>query len=70
MYIVIELQTNGTTTASLTNAYTDKNVAYQKYHTILASASVSPVEIHTALIMNEYGIVEARETFTHTEAEI
>lgn len=69
MYIVIELQTSGTTTASLTNAYTDKNVAYQKYHTILASASVSPVEIHTALIMNEYGVVEARETFTHGEVE-
>lgn len=69
MYIVIELQTNGTTTATLTNAYTDKNTAYQKYHTILAAASVSPVETHTALIMNEFGIVEARETFTHTEAE-
>lgn len=69
MFIVIELQTNGTTTATLTNAYTDKNTAYQKYHTILAAAAVSKVETHTALIMNEYGIVEARETFTHeTEA--
>lgn len=69
MYIVMELQTTGKTTATLTNAYTDKNTAYQKYHTILAAAAVSTVEIHTAVIMNEYGIVEARETFTHeTEA--
>ena len=69
MYIVIELQTNGTSTASLVNSYTDKNVAYQKYHTILASASVSKVEIHTAIIMNEYGIVEARESFEHKDEE-
>lgn len=69
MYIVIELQTNGTTTASLVDAYTDKNVAYQKYHTILASAAVSKVEIHTAIIMNEYGIVEARESFEHKDEE-
>lgn len=70
MYIVIEMQTNGTTTATLTNAYANKNIAYQKYHTILASASVSSVGIHTALIMNEYGVVEARETFSHIEAEV
>lgn len=67
MYIVIELQTNGTTTATLTYAYTDKHLAYQQYHTILAAAAVSSVEVHTALIMNEYGIVEARETFEHKD---
>lgn len=65
MYIVTELQTNGETTAVLNYTYTDKNVAYQKYHTILAAAAVSSIEIHTALIMNEYGLVEARETFEH-----
>lgn len=69
MFIVIEMQTNGTSTATITNAYTDKNTAYQKYHTILASAAVSKVEVHTALIMNEYGIVEARETFEHKDEE-
>lgn len=69
MYIVTELQTNGETTAVLNYTYTDKNVAYQKYHTILAAAAVSSVKIHTALIMNEFGLVEARETFEHNEAE-
>lgn len=69
MYIVTELQTNEETTAVLNYSYTDKNVAYQKYHTILAAAAVSSVEIHTALIMNEFGLVEARETFEHNEAE-
>lgn len=65
MYIVIEMQTNGQTTATLTYAFTDRNTAYQKFHTILASASVSNVEVHTAIIVNEFGVTEDRETFEH-----
>lgn len=65
MYIVTELQTNGETTAVLNYTYTDKNVALQKYHTILAAAAVSQVEVHTAMIINEIGFVEYRESFNH-----
>ena len=68
MYIVTELQTNGETTAVLNYTYTDKNVAYQKYHTILAAAAVSSVEVHTVLIINEFGLIEIRKTFEHTVA--
>lgn len=63
MYIVTELQTNGETTAVLNYTYTDKNTALQQYHTILASAAVSQIEVHTAMIINEVGIVEYRESF-------
>lgn len=63
MYIVTELQTNGETTAVLNHTYTDKNTALQQYHTILASAAVSQVEVHTAYIVNELGLVEYRESF-------
>ena len=63
MYIVAELQTNGETTAVLNDVYTDKGLALQKYHTILASAAVSEVQVHTAMIVNEIGLVEYRETF-------
>lgn len=63
MYIVTELQTNGETTAVLNYTYTDKNVALQKYYTILAAAAVSQVEVHTAMIINEIGLVEYRESF-------
>lgn len=65
MYIVIEMQTNGQTTAIINNAYTDRNTAYQKFHTVLASAAVSNVEVHTAIIVNEFGVTEDRETFEH-----
>lgn len=63
MYIVTELQTNGETTAILNYTYMDKNTALQQYHTILASAAVSQVEVHTAFIVNELGLVEYRESF-------
>lgn len=63
MYIVTELQTNGETTAVLNYTYTDKNVALQKYHTILAAAAVSEVEVHTAFVVNEIGVIEYRESF-------
>lgn len=65
MFIVIEMQTNGQTTSTLTYAFNDRNLAYQKFHTILAAASVSNVEIHTAFIVNEFGITEDRGTFEH-----
>lgn len=69
MYIVVEMQTNGQTTATLTNAYTDKNTAYQQYHTILATAAVSSVEVHTAVILNDEGFIEDRESFDHRTDE-
>jgi hypothetical protein len=63
MYIVTELQTNGEATAILNDTFTDKGLALQKYHTILASAAVSEVEVYTAMIINEIGLVEYRESF-------
>ena len=63
MYIVTELQTNGETTAVLNYTYTDKSTALQKYYTILSAAAVSQVEVHTAMIINEIGLVEYRESF-------
>lgn len=62
MYIVTELQTNGEVTAVLNDVFTDRGLALQKYHTILAAA-VSQVEVHTAYIVNELGLVEYRESF-------
>ena len=69
MYIVTELQTTGEVTAVLNDTYTDKSLALQKYHTILASAAVSQVEVHTAYIVNELGLVEYRESFDHRTDE-
>ena len=69
MFIVIELQTNGGVTSTITTAYEDENVAYQKYYQILSFASVSTVEVHSACVMNEYCGILRSETFDHRTTE-
>ena len=69
MYIVIEMQTNDGTTSTITNAYDDESLAFQKYHQILSFAAVSTVDVHTAVMMNEHGMVIRNEDFTHNSEE-
>ena len=66
MYIVLEIQKNQGQVATLTNQYTDILDAESKYHLILASASKSSVEVHTAMIITEYGFVLKQEHYEHT----
>lgn len=65
MFIVIELQTNNGAVGVLTYKFTELSEAYAKYYTILASAAVSDIEVHTALIVTETGQVVRTETFAH-----
>jgi len=66
MYIIQEIQTNGTQTALTPAAtYTDKNQAESRFHTILASAAVSSVEVHTVMMYDEHGNVIKREFYEH-----
>lgn len=69
MYIVIEMQTNDGTTSTITNAYDDESLAFQKYHQILSFAAVSTVDVHTAVMMNEYGMMIRNEDFTHNSED-
>ena len=69
MYIVIEMQTNDGVTSTITNAYDDESLAFQKYHQILSFAAVSTIDVHTAVMMNEYGIMIRNEDFTHNSEE-
>jgi hypothetical protein len=70
VFIVIEMQTNGTEVATITNKYTESEKALQKYFQILAAAVTSKVEVHTAVIMTETGRVIRAEYFKHeSEAE-
>lgn len=69
MYLVIELQTTAGQTANIVTAYTDRNTAEQAYHSILASAAVSSVDVHTAIMVDEYGISLKREFYDHREVD-
>lgn len=56
MYLVVELQTNDQgVTAFLTDVKATRQAANQKYHTILAAASVSGLPIHSACILDPTG---------------
>ena len=67
MYIVIELQTNNGTTGNFVFSYDNLADAYAKYHTILAAAAKSSVEVHAALILTETGGIVRAERFDRRE---
>lgn len=64
MYIVIEIQRNGSgLPALLTNVYDSQENALQKYFTVLAAAAVSTLTVHSAVLMTEGGEVLRSESF-------
>lgn len=65
MFAVIEIQKNGQTATPITYLYEDKGEAYNRYHTILASASVSEVSEYSAILVSEEGNYMVHEKFTH-----
>ena len=64
-YIVLEAQTNGTSTATLVNSYADRNQAESKYHTVLAAAAISELERHSAVLMDETGLCIRSQCYEH-----
>lgn len=68
MYVVIELQTNEET-ATIVNAYADRDVAEQRYHSILAAAAVSNVKTHAAVMLTKDGYYIKSECYTHEQEE-
>lgn len=67
MFIIIELQTTNGQTANIVSTRETKGEAMSAYHNILASAAVSSVEYHTAVVMDEQGRYLARECYEHID---
>ena len=66
MYIVMEIQTNTNgEVATLINQFENINNAESKFHQILASASVSEIPVHTAVLMDEKGVTYRAEYYDH-----
>lgn len=66
MFIVLEIQTNDGVTSIISNVYSDESIAMQKYHQILSFAAVSEIDIHTAVILNEIGMMLRNENYIHS----
>ena len=66
MYIVMEIQTNTDgTIGTLIDSYTERNEAESKYHTILASASISALPMHSACMFTNDGRMMKSEVYEH-----
>lgn len=65
-YIVMEIQANDLNTAVVPPiTYTNLYEAESKFHQILASAAVSAVEEHTAVLLTSGGQVLRTECYHH-----
>lgn len=66
MFIVLEMQTENSATALLPAlTYTDKNEAESAFHSKLASAAISEVDIHAVVMLDEHGNIIKREFYEH-----
>ena len=69
-YIVMEYQTtDADVTSVLTNVYSTREEAEQKYHMILAAAAVSGLKCHGALLMSAFGEVTKYEHYPEVQPE-
>lgn len=69
-YIVIEIQIQSDgTTGSFTWAYDSTADAMAKYYSVLAVAVQSTVAVHTAVILDETGMVYRHECIRHEEVQ-
>lgn len=66
MYIIQEMQTTGNQTALCpAQTFTDRNQADSAYHTALAAAAVSSVQVHTVVMLDEHGNTVQRDYYEH-----
>lgn len=69
-FIVIEIQRfEGGGISTPAYAYNDQNAAESKYYSIMASAAVSKLPVHSAILINEYGGLIMNGSYTHEEPE-
>lgn len=71
VYIIIEIQKSNEGTVAIVPpaSYTDKDVAEQAYHTALAAAAVSSVNVHSVVMLDDTGARLKGETYYHGDVE-
>ena len=67
MYVVVEIQKRDGKISTNTNAYDDRNQAENKFYSILAQASVSDADVHSAAILTEEGYIDKCRSYKHNE---
>lgn len=66
MYIIQEIQTNGTTTELVpAKTFTDRKEAESAFYLALSYAAVSEVEVHTVIMYDEHGNMLLNRFYEH-----
>lgn len=67
MYLVLELQSDSYI-ASIPYPFDTRQEAEAKFHAILATAAMSEVPVHSAVMLDEHGFpVRPPESYTHVQ---
>ena len=70
MYIILEMQTNGDSTALVPPVtYKEQNQADSAYYQKLAAAAISSVTVHTISMLDEHGRLIRSDFYEHIPAE-
>lgn len=70
MYLVMEIQkSNKGQVSQLVTSHAERAEAEQKYHTVLAYASVSTCDVHSAVMLTDEGDMIKKETYYHGQPE-
>lgn len=69
-YLVIEIQKmNSGSVSQIVTVHDTREQAEQKYHTVLAYASVSTCDVHSAVMLTDEGDMVKKETYYHGQPE-
>lgn len=69
-YLVIEIQkSNNGQVSQIVTSHAERAEAEQKYHTVLAYASVSTCDVHSAVMLTDEGDMIKKETYYHGQPE-
>ena len=63
-YLVLEIQVNEGITSNLIYDFENKRQAESKYHTVLAAAAISNLDVHTAMLTDENGYLYETKSYT------
>ena len=67
LFIVVELQKNGTQMGNIITSHETLQDAQHKFHTVAAAAAISNVEKHSVILLNDDGFPMERTTFEHKQ---
>ena len=65
LYIVVELQKSGNQLGNIVNSYDTLANAQHKFYTVAAAASISNIEQHSVVLLDDRGFLIDRISFEH-----